>query len=435
MPKINKTASGLLLYEDFKQNSLMWTPSPNNFENISFGEGGLKIQHSTTYKTITLNQPDTNFTFVCKINHRPIDANDIGGVIIMSNDTFYVECQSYVATGPSHLENNSNHTERQITEFIDKFLDKYVEYSIENDEGVFPEGSDEEDTNTEGGTGNGNQSSDGSNTFIDEMYPYFKITKLNYKYTFFASIDGFNWIEVGNTEMSDSNRIGFFLYSYDESIDVSNSHFYVEYAVIYNNNYVIIDNIKDNQTIELRDENGDLICDSTSRFVAHKNNQILIDTTLLNIPLNNARLTVLQNNKFIYDHEIAQLVGGDVYAYNYDIKLCIDNQEINQEELFDLGVFYHNEQTIRLDIYNQEEFTLENLRVSITSYSFYYGGNETIEISLYDESETKYDFSDSVVIPEILPTEGKSILIRLNNRVLQDFYKKEGQFRFKINIE
>lgn len=122
MPKLNKTESGLLLYEDFKQSSLIWTPSPNNYQDIEFGEDGLRIRHSDLYKTITLEEPEGNFSFMCKINHKPIDADDIGGVIIMSNDTFYAECQSYVATKPSYIT-NANQTEDQIIDFINQFLE------------------------------------------------------------------------------------------------------------------------------------------------------------------------------------------------------------------------------------------------------------------------------------------------------------------------
>ena len=137
MPKLNKTESGLLLYEDFKQSSLIWTPSPNNYDDIEFGENGLRIRHSDLYKTITLEEPEGNFSFMCKLKHIPIDAEDIGGVIIMSNDTFYAECQSYVATKPSYLT-NSNQTEAIIIDFINQILDKYVEYSIEDDTGTYP---------------------------------------------------------------------------------------------------------------------------------------------------------------------------------------------------------------------------------------------------------------------------------------------------------
>lgn len=429
MPKLNKTESGLLLYEDFKQSSLIWTPSPNNYNDIEFGEDGLRIRHSDLYKTITLEEPEGNFSFMCKINHKPIDADDIGGVIIMSNDTFYAECQSYVATKPSYIT-NSNQTENQIINFINQFLDKYVEYSIEDDTGVYPDDSIESSSSSSTGS---SSSSESTSDFVDVMYPYIKFTKLNTRYTFWASVDCVNWIEVGNTDLPDSNRIGFFLYSFEK--EVTNSNFYVEYAVLYNNNYVIIDNIKENQDIELRTQDGALIYDMNSNKIARKNNQIFIDTTLLKMPFNNVRLVVLQNKNIIYDYEISELLGGDKYSYWYDIKVCIDNQELNQEELFDLGTFYHHDQTIRIDIYNQEEYELTNLKVSITSYSPYYDGNETIGISLYDENEENYSFSDSVVIPSIQPTEGKSVLIKLTDKIIQNFYKKAGAYRFKINIE
>lgn len=422
MPKINKTESGLLLYEDFKQSSLIWTPSPNNYQDIEFGENGLRIRHSDLYKTITLEEPQSNFSFMCKINHKPIDADDIGGVIIMSNDTFYAECQSYVATKPSYIT-NSNQTEEQIINFINQFLDKYVEYTIEGEDGVYPTTP----------TLDGSVSTANTSDFIDVMYPYIKFTKINTRYTFWASTDCVNWVEVGNTELPDSNRIGFFLYSFDK--DTTDSNFYIEYAVLYNNNYVIIDNIKKNQNVELRTQKGDLIYDKKSNKVVRKSNRIFIDTTLLEMPLRDVKLVILQNNRVIYQYEIPELIGGDEYSYSYDIKVCIDNQELNQEELFDLGTFYHHDQTIRIDIYNQEEYELENLKVSITSYSPYYDGNETIGISLYDESEEEYSFSDSVTIPIIRPTEGKSVLIKLTDKIVQNFYMKPGAYRFKINIE
>lgn len=426
MPKLNKTESGLLLYEDFKQSSLIWTPSPNNYQDIEFGENGLRIRHSDLYKTITLKEPEGDFSFMCKINHKPIDADDIGGVIIMSNDTFYAECQSYVATKPSYIT-NANQTEDQIIDFINQFLEKYVEYSIEDDDGVYPPSS----TSSSGSTGS--SSGNSSSNFIDVMYPYIKFTKQNSRYTFLASTDCINWIEVGNTDLADSNRVGFFLYSFEK--DTTNSNFYIEYAVLYNNNYVIIDNIKENQDIELRTQDGALIYDMSSNSIKRKNNQIFIDTTLLKMPFENIRLVILQNKKIIYEYEIQELIGGDKYSYWYDIKVCIDNQELNQEELFDLGTFYHHEQTIRIDIYNQEEYELENLKVSITSYSPYYDGNETIGVSLYDENEENYSFSDSVNISNIQPTEGKSVLIKLTDKMMQNFYKKAGIYRFKINIE
>ena len=429
MPKLNKAESGLLLYEDFKQSSLIWTPSPDNYNNIEFGEGGLRIIHSDLYKTITLESPEGNFSFMCKINHKPIDADDIGGVIIMSNDTFYVECQSCIMETPSYITNSSR-TEQIIIDFVNDLLNKYVEYSIDDGSETSPDIPEIDEEPSEGGDIPVDKPSD---TYIDMMYPYIKVTKTGSRYTFLASSDCVNWIEVGNTELPDSNRIGFFLYSFEK--EITNSNFYVEYAVIYSNNYVIIENIKENQDIELRTEDGALIYDMNSKTIVRKGNRIYIDTTLLRMPFDNVRLVVLQNKNIIYEYTIPQLLGGDKYTYWYDIKVCIDNQELNQEDLFDLGTFYHHDQTVRIDIYNQEEYELQNLNVNITSYSPYFDGSETIGISLYDENEEKYSFSDSVTIPNIKPSEGKSVLVKLTDKMIQNFYKKPGAYRFKINIE
>ena len=437
MSTLNKTASGLLLYEDFKENSLIWTPSPNNYMNIGFSEAGLQIKHSDTYKTFTIQEPQDDYCFVCKLNHIPINEDDIGGVIVMSNDTSYLECQSYVANKHSYVTNRDAEKE-QILALLDDILESFVEYSITDDFGTVPENpstSTPPNIVIPGGVGptyNG--------TFEDVMYAYIKVIKKNTVYSFFASTDGKEWIEVGNSKYNDTHRIGFFLHSMSKLTpdDLLNSNFYVEYAMFYDNNYVIIRNVKDTvKTLELRDEDGYLICDNTTDGIMKiKDNTAYIDTTLLKMPYENIRLVMLNSSKkIIFDYTIKQLVGGDRYDYGYDLKVCIDNTEINQEELFKLDAFKSNEQTVRIDIYNQEEFEITNLKVSISQYSVYYNGCETIGISLYDVNEEKYDFKDSVVIDSIMPTEGRSVLIKLTDKTVQDFYKKEGAYRFKLNIE
>lgn len=436
MSKLNKTASGLLLYEDFKENSLIWTPSPNNYMNIGFSEAGLQIKHSDTYKTFTIQEPQDDYCFICKLNHIPINEDDIGGVIVMSNDTSYLECQSYIANKHSYVTNRDAERE-QILELLDDILNNFVEYSITDDLGTFPSNQPITPSNvvlpgSVGNTYNG--------TFEDIMYSYIKVIKKNTVYSFFASTDGKQWIEVGNSKYNDTHRIGFFLHSLEllTSDDLLKSNFYVEYAMFYDNNYVIIRNIKDTvKTIELRDENGSLICDNTTNSIMKlKDGAAYIDTTLLNMPYYNARLVMLNSSKkIIFEHTFQQLIGGDKYEYGYDLKVCIDNTEINQEELFRLDAFKSKEQTVRIDIYNQEDFEITNLKVSIGQYSVYYNGCETIGISLYDENEEAYDFKDSVIIDSILPSEGRSVLIKLTDKTVQDFYKKEGSYRFKLNIE
>jgi hypothetical protein len=439
LSKLNKTASGLLLYEDFKENSLIWTPSPNNYMNIGFSEAGLQIKHSDTYKTFTIQEPQEDYCFICKLNHVPINEDDIGGVIVMSNDTSYLECQSYIANKHSYVT-NEDVEKQQILELLDEILEGFVEYSITDDSGTYP--SINPSTNIPSNMPiPGGVSESTNETFEDVMYAYIKVIKKNTVYSFFASTDGEQWIEVGNSKFNDTHRIGFFLHSMGTFTpdDLLKSNFYVEYAMFYDNNYVIIRNVKDVvHTLELRDENGALICDNhqTSSLMVIKDNTAYIDTTLLKMPYDNLRLVMLNSsNNILFDYTIKQLVGGDRYEYGYDLKVCIDNTEIDQEELFKLDAFKSNEQTVRIDIYNQEQFEITNLKVSIAQYSVYYNGCETIGISLYDENEEVYDFKESVVIDSIMPTEGRSVLIKLTDRTVQDFYKKEGAYRFKLNIE
>ena len=433
MSKLNKTASGLLLYEDFKENSLIWTPSPNNYMNIGFSHEGLQIKHSGTYKTFTIQEPQDNYCFVCKLNHIPINEDDIGGVIVMSNDTSYLECQSYVANKHSYVTNRDADKE-MVLEFLDEILEGFVEYTVTDDTGTFPENPATIPSTVPGGIG-----SSYNGTFEDVMYAYIKVIKKNTVYSFFASTDGKEWIEVGNSKYNDTHRIGFFLHSISNLTeeDLTKSNFYVEYAMFYDNNYVIIRNVKDTiHRIELRDKDGSLICDNTHQMLVIKDNTAYIDTTLLKMPYNNVRLVFLNaSKKILFDYYVSQLVGGDRYDYGYDLKVCIDNTEINQEELFKLDAFTSNDQTVRIDIYNQEEFEITNLKVSISSYSVYYNGCETIGISLYDVNEEIYDFKESVTIDSIMPSEGRSVLIKLTDKTVQDFYKKEGAYRFKLNIE
>ena len=424
MPKMTKLASGLILFDDFSVNNLIWNLSPSNYNNVEFNNG-LRIFHNKKYTTLSILEPDRAYSFICKLNHTPVDKTDIGGVIVMSNTTSYAECQSYMAEEPSSY-NNSDRTEQVIRDYIDEKLKDYVQYDVDDDTVAEP------DSGT--GTTVPSEPTSGDPTFVDTLYPYIKFNKQGDLYSFFASKDGSEWIEIGNTEIPDSNRIGFFLYGVNDDV-ISNGSFVVQYVAMYNNNYVVFENIKTDQTIELRRKDGTVLCDINSPFVARKSNKILIDTTNMIMPIEDIRFIALQDGQIIYEYEIPKLFGGDSYAYGYNLKIAVNNEEIDQEKLFYLGEFNHNDQTVKIDIYNNEDYKLTNLKVSIASYSVYHGGEEVIGISLYDENQKDYNFTKSVVIPAINPTEGKSVLIKLTDRMIQDFYKVAGSYRFKINIE
>lgn len=434
MARLNKIASGLLMRENFNTNSMVWTPSPNNYTDLSFDSDGMRIKPSDTYKTITIQEPQDNYCFACKLNHIPTNMEDIGGVVVMSNDTSYVECQSYIATKHSYVTNL--YQAQQIVDYIDLMLEGYVTYTITDDTGTYPNPASYDVSKTPFvGAIRGSMT---NYTFEDIMYPYIKFVKKNTVYSFFASTDGIKWIEVGNTALEDSHRVGFFLHSQEDltEADRENSHFYVEDVMFYSSNYAIINNIKKTWNLELWDTSGNLVASSRQLDCVKKiKNSFYIDTTLLPVPYEDIRVVLLDETETIIVNYITDLIGGDQYEYSFNIGVFIDNVEVNQEEIFELEAFDSHKQVVKIDIHNYELYEIKDLKVSIAPYSVYYDGNETIDISLYDVNEENYNFHKAVVIDSILPSEGKSVLLKLSDRVVQNFYMKEGVFRFKLNIE
>ena len=419
--KIEKNQSGLLLYEDFKEQNLIWLPSPDNYNNIEFTQSGLQIAHSDMYKTITIQKPDEdNFIFSCKINHDPVDTSDIGGVIIISDKKTYIECQSYLANEESYIT-NADRYEEVLKQEIEKYIDYFVTYSIVSDTGVDPDVNEtgEEDPSAE------------PEPFYDSVYPYIRVICHGQTYSFYASTDNINWIELGSGVL-DANRIGFFLYSHNET----ETPFNVEYAALYSSNYMIINNMPSECTIEAISTANSIVntvFTEDNVFIKRKENQIYIDTTLIECPINDVTLNIKDNtNNIIYTQYFNQLVGGDTFTVWYDIEMYIDQHKINPNELYDLGMFISELNYIRVDLLNNEEFPVNNIKLEVKKFSSYYVGDENIGIAVYEQGRENYNFKDSVVIDRIEPLESRSYVIGLTNKQNFDFYNMTNDKRFKI---
>ena len=118
-------------------------------------------------------------------------------------------------------------------------------------------------------------------------------------------------------------------------------------------------------------------------------------------------------------------------------KRNINNIEIDQTKVYDLGTFYRNSDFIKVDIYNNEDFTINNLNIKVIKYSEYYEGEEEIYISLYDESQNidTLEYKKQLKIDSISPSEGKAFFMRLVEKPVQNFYNTANSFRFKILVE
>lgn len=419
--RIEKNQSGLLLYEDFKEQNLIWLPSPDNYNNIEFTQSGLQIAHSDMYKTITIQKPDEdNFIFSCKINHNPVDTSDIGGVIIISDKRTYIECQSYLANEESYIT-NADRYEEVLKQEIEKYIDYFVTYSIVSDTGVDPnvDETGEEDPTVE------------PEPFYDSVYPYIRVICHGETYSFFASTDNVNWVELGSGVL-DANRIGFFLYSHAET----NTPFNIEYAALYKSNYIIINNIPENLSLEMitNYDTDPVVFTDSNVFIKRKENKIFIDSTLIECPMNNTLVNIKDSNSnIIYTNLFTQIVGGDNFTLWYDIDMFVDQQKINPNEIYDLGMFINEYNYIRIDLVNNEEFPVNNIKLEIEKYSDYYVGEQNIGIAVYEQGkEDNYNLQKSIIIDRIEPSESQSFIIGLINRQTFDFYNMINDKRFKI---
>lgn len=441
MAKLNKTNSGLLFKDDFTEKTLMWTLSPSDANNVFFGDSGLQMKHNKRYVTYTIVEPSVDeYSCIVKIDHIPANYNDIAGVLVMSTVKDYAECQTFLATGPSELV-NSEQVNLDIENMIkDAIADNVVTYSIDADNAI--------DSNTQAPTPSAHihgASVDTDAPFVDKIYRYIKFTKNKYKYMFWASEDGNEWIEVGNVKFDNSGVIGFFIYGTEDKEILDNSHCFFKSFVLYNSKYITFEGIDRKYEVEIFDENGNIIMrtDDTKYMynINRSNKQILFNSTSTSLPIKNGILRIFPKNN--YEQTISQfnlgeeVYGGDGFTLERDIRLFIDKTELKPTELYDLGTFYRGSYFVKIDVHNNEDYILHDVTLKVLKYSEYYGGEEEIALALHLEgkSESELVYSKRVIIPEIKPSESKSVFMKLMDKPSQGLFDTGNAYRFKILIE
>lgn len=441
MAKLNKTNSGLLFKDDFTEKTLMWTLSPSDANNVFFGDSGLQMKHNKRYTTYTIVEPSVDeYSCIVKIDHIPANYNDIAGVLVMSTVKDYAECQTFLATGPSELV-NSEQVNLDIENMIkDAIADNVVTYSIDADNAI--------NGNTQAPTSSAHihgASVDTDAPFVDKIYRYIKFTKNKYKYMFWASEDGNEWIEIGNVKFNNSGVIGFFIYGTEDKEILDNSHCFFKSFVLYNSKYITFEGIDRKYEVEIFDKNGNIIMrtDDTKYMynINRSNKQILFNSASTSLPIKNGILRIFPKNN--YEQTISQfnlgeeVYGGDGFTLERDIRLFIDKTELKATELYDLGTFYRGSYFVKIDVHNNEDYILHDVTLKVLKYSEYYGGEEEIALALHLEgkSESELVYSKQVIIPEIKPSESKSVFMKLMDKPSQGLFDTGNAYRFKILIE
>lgn len=437
MSNLLKSQNGLLFYDDFSEKTLMWTLSPSYVNCLSFGEDGLRILHTTKYVTYTIIEPSIEeYSCIVELDHIPYNYQDIAGVIILSNTKEYAECQSYLATAPSEL-GNAEYYDRDIQGIIDSILNNYVQYSI-NEEESTPNDSLFKSNELM------NKKEENSIVFIDTLYKYIRFNKNGYKYVFYASPDRNTWIEIGNVSFEDGGVIGFFLYAADTKEMIEHSHCYFKSFTLYKSRYLSINGIIRKYDLEILDENLNSIVRTDSiqymHMINRSNKTCLINTTTLSIPVKNAKLRVYSKTNYettIALYYLGDVYGGDEYTLTHNIGCYINNKKVNPNELYNLGIFYRGSYYIKMHVQNEDEDAIYQLKLKVIQYSEYYSGEQEISLALCQENqiESELEYKKELIIDEILPSEGKTIFLKLIDRPVQGFYKVANDYRFKILME
>lgn len=440
MSKLSKTKSGLLFYDDFSERTLMWSLSPSDAKCLEYTENGLRILHNRQYVTFTIVEPALEeYSCIVKLDHIPHNFDDIAGVVVISSTKEYAECQTFLATGPSGMDNSGT---------INDDIKTYVHEVMAANENVvlWSENDNEPSSIQRPNTGSTEDHEDTpvkDNTYVDTLYKYIKVMKQKYKYTFWASEDSRKWIDVGNVKFDDSGVIGFFLYGTTDEDLINNSHCYFKSMAIYNSRYITIDGIDRKHEIEIYDENGTILIRSDNRAYYHMFNRLstrfVIYTFDMPMPIKNAKLRIFEKGDYesvIGEYFLGEeMYGGDGFTFERNIKVFINGREILTHELFNLGMFFRGNYFIKADIRNCEDYVVD-AKIKVVRYSEYYGGEQEVEIALYNQSKMEQDLDYQKELDiQIRPSETESIFIRLANRPDQMPYTAANDYRFKIMIE
>ena len=424
MANLIKTANGLLFYDDFSKGSLMWTLSPSYVKNVvEFGDKGLRLKHSDNYCIYTMVEPENEeFSCIVQLDHIPYNENDVAGIIILSNDKEYAECQSYMATESSELENGNKYYQ-SVIDAIENTVDDYLNSTSNVPPTVQP-------TQVI--------------PFTDTLYKYIKFNKMKYKYVFYASIDGIDWIEIGNVSFDDSSVIGFFIYSTTDQDVIQNSHCYFNNFALYKSKYFVFEGIDSLNEIEMYDKDNNVIFrtdtfDSLDK-VSRWSKTCSVSTNMLPMPIKDARIRIYPKNRYsetIAEYELGDVWGGDEFTVTRDIKVFINGQQINTNEIYDLGTFYRGSYFVKLVVENSDNEIISDIKVKVIRYSEYYAGEEAVAIALYDENEaaSSVNYTKEVTINGLQPSESRTVMIKLTDRPVHDFYMTANDYRFKIVIE
>jgi hypothetical protein len=249
---------------------------------------------------------------------------------------------------------------------------------------------------------------------VTKTYPFLKIEKDGINYYAYWSDDGITWYLLGSTAVIFSGEnVGVFLKG------VSGEDLKVDFIKIYKSNFIKLINLFKGTKIELYDSNGNLCVSS------------IVDDSIFYIqapyyPFDGYFKFYSIDGQVYEQSETLTMWGGDIYIKESNLDIEYNNSIIKSGEELNLGTL-NNTITLSFNLINNTSSVFTNVIVSVVQY----GNNDAYKLA--DVSLDDVQYYDSVVIPEIRPTESYTVYVKLVKQEVVIIQDGIGEFEILIS--
>lgn len=251
-----------------------------------------------------------------------------------------------------------------------------------------------------------------------ETPTYIKIIYSKSVITLRASTNGHVWKDYGNTNITDLNSVGYFL-------EDSGSDLTVTDCLFYENNFVTIKGIKEDNSIEIYNANKEKIISDIN--IKKINDRAIIDFSDCIFPLDNVTFIIKnKKNEVIAEQVINTLYGGDIYELEKEIIF-----DIKDVDAFDLGIINTEKKYFELSVTNNSEFEINGF-LKIYYTSSYDRGAEMAYLAEYTDITQIHDLNKQMKT-NLLAGETKKYYIVIKRDI--DCVTIDDSFSFYLTLE
>lgn len=265
----------------------------------------------------------------------------------------------------------------------------------------------------------------------EQYYDYIKVIRENDRLTFrgYRSKDD-KWEMIGGATLIDATKIGFFL---DGNESPTSIPFEIKSVEIYRSNMVTFMTVPNNNKIIIYNNLGDKYYES-EYIKDEKYHYISVDKDVL--PLKGYRIETVSNEGTITGEiNNIDIYGGDMYSCLLSFKYFLDGNEIDENQIQDIGRVDVFGKEHELTIISKEASTLKNIKIKVVAYSENTRGEQFAYVSLRKDDGSYTEFSKEIIVESVTPNQRIELKVFVDRDKNNNgpFYSK--YYKFKIIVE